>query len=143
YPCGRHPAKDGEILKTSRYTSAGPGAPGSVMTILFRLGSQEYVAFNGGPMFQFTEAISLVVKCTDQEEVDYYWERLTEGGAESQCGWLKDRFGVSWQVIPDALPEIFAGTDKEGVQRAMQAMLKMRKIDVAALQAAYKGVTVS
>jgi predicted 3-demethylubiquinone-9 3-methyltransferase (glyoxalase superfamily) len=132
--------KDSEVLNVSRYGEAGPGEPGSVMTASFRLNGQEFVALNGGPMFTFTEAVSFVIDCADQAEVDYYWNALTTGGGEpGACGWLKDRFGLSWQVVPKALNELIGGPDPEGAQRAMQAMLQMSKLDVAALQRAYDG----
>lgn len=109
-----------------------------LLTATFTLNGQEFMVINGGPMFQFTEAVSLFVKCADQAEVDYFWNALTaDGGQESQCGWLKDKFGLSWQIIPDALGSCLWGPDKAGSARAMQAMMQMRKIDVAALKKAY------
>lgn len=132
--------KDSEVLNVSRYGDAGPGKPGSVMTASFRLNGQEFVALNGGPMFRFTEAVSFVIDCADQTEVDHYWEALTaDGGEPGSCGWLKDRFGLSWQVVPRALHECIGGPDPEGAQRAMQAMLTMGKLDVAGLRRAYAG----
>ena len=114
---------------------------GSVMTVSFEIDGRPFTALNGGPQFTFTEAISLVVSCESQDEVDYFWDRLIDGGGEpSQCGWLKDRFGVSWQVVPTALYEITAGPDEAGRQRAWQAMLSMQKMDIAELQRAYDGV---
>ena len=122
----------------SRYGDAGPGQKGSVMTASFQLEGQEFVALNGGPHYKFTPAISFLVHCETQEEVDYYWNKLLEGGKPSQCGWLEDKFGVSWQIIPDALLKMLG--DKENPaksQRAMQAMLQMTKIDIAGLKRAY------
>ena len=113
---------------------------GKMMTCTFELEGQEFMALNAGPIFKFTEAISFFVKCETQEEVDYYWNNLTaDGGAESQCGWLKDKFGLSWQIIPNALGELMGDKDPAKAQRVMQAMLQMRKIDIAALQKAYDG----
>ena len=112
---------------------------GSVMTIAFQLDGQEFTAINGGPEFKFTEAISLVVNCNTQEEVDYFWEKLSEGGAKSQCGWLKDKYGVSWQITPTALIEMQKDKDPKKVERAMHAMLQMQKLDIKTLQQAYEG----
>ena len=132
--------KDSRITNVSRYGEAMPDMKGKVLAINFELEGQKYMAINGGPNFPFTEAISLFVSCEDQAEVDRYWTALTaDGGKESQCGWLKDRFGLSWQIIPAALPRLLGGPDRAGAQRAMQAMLKMKKIDVAGLEAAYAG----
>ena len=128
------------IVDVARYTEAGPGEPGSVMTVEFELDGQRFVGINGGPQFKFDEAVSFQITCEDQDELDYYWERLTDGGSESQCGWLKDRFGLSWQVVPSGMEEIFSDPDPERAQRAMQAMLGMRKIDIAALRSAADGV---
>ena len=117
-----------------------PDMKGKVLAMNFELEGQKYMAINGGPNFPFTEAISLFVSCEDQAEVDRYWTALTaDGGKESQCGWLKDRFGLSWQIIPAALPRLLGGPDRASAQRAMQAMLKMKKIDVAGLETAYAG----
>ncbi len=127
------------ILEVARYGEAGPGKPGSVLTVAFELGGVQYLALNGGPHFKFTEAISLSVDCADQEEVDRLWERLGEGGSYSRCGWLKDRYGLSWQIVPAALPRLIGGPDKAGAKRAMQAMLQMSKLDIAAIEAAYRG----
>ena len=118
------------------HTIPGPGGP---MSATFELDGQEFVAFNGGPHLKLTPAISMYVHCETQEEVDRLWARLTEGGAESQCGWLVDRFGLSWQIIPAALPALLFGPDRERADRAMQAMLGMRKIDIAALERAASG----
>jgi predicted 3-demethylubiquinone-9 3-methyltransferase (glyoxalase superfamily) len=120
----------------SRYGEGSPGEPGRVMTVEFELAGQTYVALNGGPEFPFTEAVSLQVSCEDQAEVDRLWDALTEGGAESQCGWLKDRYGLSWQIVPTRLHELLGDPDPGRSQRAMQAMLGMKKLDVAALEAA-------
>jgi predicted 3-demethylubiquinone-9 3-methyltransferase (glyoxalase superfamily) len=113
------------------------------MSVSFELEGQPFIALNGGPMFKFTEAVSLFVTCKDQKEVDYYWQKLLDGGAPSRCGWLKDRWGLSWQIVPRALGECLGGADREGAQRAMQAMLKMSKLDVQKLKAAYKGKAAS
>ena len=128
-----------KIGKITRYGSAGPRPEGTVMTVAFELDGQELVALNGGPDFSFNEAISFQVLCNDQEEVDRYWETLSEGGEQGPCGWLKDRFGLSWQIIPTALPRLLDDPDEEKAQRVMQAMLDMKKIDIAELEAA--GVT--
>ena len=125
-----------KILKTARYGEAGPGPKGSVMTVEFELDGQRMIALNGGPVFKFTEAISLSVDCKDQKEVDYYWSKLSQGGQESMCGWLKDRYGLSWQVNPSILGELLSGPDAKKAKRVMEAMLKMKKIDIAALKAA-------
>jgi predicted 3-demethylubiquinone-9 3-methyltransferase (glyoxalase superfamily) len=127
-----------EVLGVSRYGEAGPGPAGTAMTVTFRIEGQELIALNGGPNFRFTEAISFVVDCTTQEEVDYLWEKLSEGGEQSQCGWLKDRFGLSWQIVPSALGELMSGPDPERSQRVMKAMLQMGKLDIAGLQRAYE-----
>jgi len=124
------------ILKTARYGDAGPGAKGSVMTVEFELAGQRMTALNGGPQFKFTEALSLVVDCKDQKEVDHYWSKLSKGGEESMCGWLKDRYGLSWQVTPRILIELVSGSDRKKAKRVMEAMFTMRKIDIAALKAA-------
>ena len=132
--------KDSKILEVTRYGEGGPGPKGTVMTGRFQLEGQPFIALNGGPMFKFTEAISLFVDCEGQEEVDRLWERLTaSGGAPSQCGWLKDRFGLSWQIVPSVLPRMLADKDPVKAMRAMQAMLKMTRIDIAALRRAQEG----
>lgn len=135
--------KDVKVNKTVRYPDAMPVLGGKVLTIEFELFGQKYVALNGGPKFQFTEAVSFVVNCEGQEEVDYYWEKLTDGGEESMCGWLKDRFGLSWQVVPTVLPKLLAGKDAESSNRVMQAMFKMRKLEIVPLQQAYEGEAVA
>jgi predicted 3-demethylubiquinone-9 3-methyltransferase (glyoxalase superfamily) len=132
--------KHSRILNVARYTEAGPREAGTVMTVEFELDGTRFVAINGGPQFKFGEAISFLITCDDQDEIDYYWDRLTEGGEEGPCGWLKDRFGVSWQVVPAGMDELFAGADPERATRAMRAMFEMKKLDMAALQAAADGV---
>ncbi|HLF79410.1 MAG TPA: VOC family protein [Dehalococcoidia bacterium] len=131
--------KNSKIGNVSRYGEVGPGQHGNVLTASFELEGLEFTALNAGPQFKFTEAISLYVNCDSQEEVDYLWNKLTEGGEESQCGWLKDKFGLSWQIIPSALPELLNDPDPEKAGRVMQAMLQMQKIDVARLREAYAG----
>ena len=131
---------DGRIDSVDRSPGEVPGGEkGAVMTVTFTINGMQFVGLNGGPDFSFNEAISLMVNCEDQAEVDRYWEALTDGGEPGPCGWLKDRFGVSWQVIPEQLYETIGGSNRAGAERAMQAMLKMQKLDVAALQAAYAG----
>jgi predicted 3-demethylubiquinone-9 3-methyltransferase (glyoxalase superfamily) len=130
--------KNSKITKIARYGDAGPGPQGSVMTIAFQLEGQDFIALNGGPMFKFNEAISFSVDCKSQEEVDELWEKLSAGGQPSQCGWLKDKYGVSWQIVPSVLIEVLQGKDGEKSKRVMQAMMQMRKIDIAALQRAYE-----
>ena len=132
--------KDSRIVNVARYTEAGPGTPGSVMTVEWELDGQRFVGINGGPQFHFDEAVSFQITCADQQEIDYYWERLTDGGEESQCGWLKDRFGLSWQVVPEGMAELIASPDPERPRRAIEALLGMRKLDVAALRAAADGI---
>ena len=132
--------KNSKITNIARYGEAGPGPQGTVMVGTFELEGQEFMALNGGPLFKFTEAISLVVSCANQEEVDYFWNKLTaDGGAPSQCGWLKDKFGVSWQVVPTILGELMGDKDAAKSKRVMQAMLQMSKIDIAKLKQAYDG----
>ena len=128
-----------KILKVSRYGDAGPGPKGSVLTVTFDLDGQRFTALNGGPRFKFTEAISFVIDCKTQEEVDHFWSKLSADGEESQCGWLKDKFGLSWQVIPTVLGELITDPDPAKSKRAMEAMLKMKKIDIAALRKAHDG----
>ena len=120
----------------SHYTEAGPRPAGTVLTVDFVLDGQEYTAINGGPEFTFDEAISLMVNCEDQEKIDYYWSKLSEGGEEGPCGWLKDKYGLSWQVAPAAMQELLSDPDAGRVERAMRAMFGMKKIDIAALYAA-------
>jgi predicted 3-demethylubiquinone-9 3-methyltransferase (glyoxalase superfamily) len=132
--------EDSRIVGTTRYPEGSPGEPGSVMTVEFELRGQRFVGINGGPMFPFTEAVSFQVDCADQAQVDYFWERLSEGGQEGQCGWLKDRFGLSWQVVPEGMDAVFADPDPARAQRAMQAMMGMSKLDIRALREAADGV---
>ena len=128
--------KNAKVGKVSRYGEAGPGPKGSVMSATFELEGQEFFALNGGPMFQFTEAVSFYVKCETQAEVDYYWDKLLAGGKPSQCGWLKDRFGLSWQIVPNRLGELLGDKDAKRANAAMQAMLKMSKIVISDLEKA-------
>jgi predicted 3-demethylubiquinone-9 3-methyltransferase (glyoxalase superfamily) len=128
------------VLLKTHYPENSPGPAGEVMTVEWELHGQRYVGINGGPQFTFSEAISLMIECEDQAEIDHYWEKLGEGGEEGPCGWLKDRYGLSWQVVPKGMDEVFADPDKARAERAMQAMLKMKKLDMAALQAAADGV---
>jgi predicted 3-demethylubiquinone-9 3-methyltransferase (glyoxalase superfamily) len=128
---------DSKITNVMYYSDAGPGPAGTVLTVDFVLDGQEFTAINGGPQFTFDEAISFLINCQDQEEVDYYWTKLTaDGGEESQCGWLKDRYGVSWQVCPVGMADALNDPDPARSERAMRAMLGMKKIDLAALHAA-------
>ena len=127
------------IFKNSKVLSVMPGPNGTVMSATFELDGQEFMALNGGPMFTFSPAISFFVKCETQAEVDYYWEKLTAGGTEEPCGWLKDKFGLSWQVIPNALGELLGDPDREKAGRALQAMFQMKKIEIAALRSAFDG----
>jgi predicted 3-demethylubiquinone-9 3-methyltransferase (glyoxalase superfamily) len=137
--------KNSKIIQISRYGEAGRAVhgqtPGSVLTVAFELDGQTFTALNGGPLYKFSEAISFQINCQTQEEIDDYWEKLGAGGdpAAQQCGWLKDKFGVSWQVVPTVLPELINGSDYARSQRAMQAMLQMKKLDIDALKRAYDG----
>ncbi len=131
--------KGAKMGSVSRYGEAGPGKPGTVLTASFEIMGLEFVALNGGPQYKFTEAVSFQIPCDSQEEVDYYWEKLGEGGKFSQCGWLKDKYGLSWQIVPTALPKLLSNPDRAKANRAMQAMLKMQKLDIAKLEAASKG----
>jgi predicted 3-demethylubiquinone-9 3-methyltransferase (glyoxalase superfamily) len=129
--------KDAKILKVARYPEGSPGPAGSVMVVDFQIEGQDFIALNAGALFKFTEAISFVINCQTQEEVDYFWNKLTaNGGQESQCGWLKDKYGLSWQVTPTILGELLADRNPKRAQRVMQAMLQMKKIDIAALKRA-------
>jgi predicted 3-demethylubiquinone-9 3-methyltransferase (glyoxalase superfamily) len=128
--------KNSKILQIVRNGDAGPGPKGSVLTISFQLDGQEFAALNGGPQFKFTEAISLLVHCDTQDEIDYYWEKLSEGGEKVECGWLKDKFGLSWQVAPDLLLQLIGDSDTEKAQRVMKAMMKMKKIDLEGIKKA-------
>ena len=129
---------DSRIVNVTHYGPDMPGPEGSVLTVEFELAGQTFVGINGGPQFTFDEAVSFEIRCQDQAEIDHYWDKLTDGGEESQCGWLKDRYGLSWQVVPERWVELVTG-DPEGAQRAFQAMMGMRKLDVAALEAAATG----
>ena len=129
------------ITHVSYYGDAGPRAAGTVVTVDFELDGQPFTAINGGPQFTFSEAVSFRIACADEGEVDYYWDRLTAGGSEGQCGWLKDCFGVSWQVVPTALGEILGDPDPARAERATRAMLAMSKLDLAALRSAADGAT--
>ena len=135
--------KNSRMGRVARYDEAAAKAAGrpqgSVMTVEFELDGQRFMALNGGPLFKFTEAISVVVNCETQKEVDHFWEKLSAGGQEMQCGWLKDRFGVSWQIVPTILPEMLQDKDPEKAKRVMAAMLKMKKIDIQGLKQAYGG----
>ena len=132
---------DAQIIAKTHYPENSPGPAGTVMTVAWELMGQRFVGINGGPQFKFDEAISFEISCTDQDEVDRYWDKLTDGGEEIQCGWLRDRFGLCWQVVPEGMEELFADPDPERAQRAMQAMLKMTKLDIAELRAAADGVS--
>ena len=129
--------KNSKVVSVARYGEAGPGPKGTVMTAKFELNGQEFVALNGGPQFTFTEAISFVVNCETQQEVDELWEKLLQGGNKSRCGWLKDKYGLSWQVVPTALVEMLLDKDTKKSNRVMQAMLQMDKIDIETLRHAY------
>jgi len=128
------------IVDVTRYTGAGPREAGTVMTVEFELDGKRFVGINGGPEFTFDEAISFEIECKDQEEIDYYWDRLTDGGSEGPCGWCKDRYGLSWQVVPTGMGDLFADPDQSRAERAMTAMLGMKKLDIAALRSAADGV---
>ena len=128
-----------KLGRVGRYPEAGQGPAGTVMVVEFELNGQKFVALNGGPQFTFNEAISFQIHCKDQDEVDYYWSKLSEGGEEVACGWLKDKYGVSWQVIPTVLIDMISDPDPEKAKRATEAMLAMTKFDIAALQKAYAG----
>ena len=131
--------KDSRLLDAKRYGEAGPGPKGTIMTATFELNGQQFIALNGGPRYKFTEAVSFVVKCETQEEIDYYWDKLLDGGEPQRCGWLKDRFGLSWQIVPAQLSELFGGNDPQRAGRVMQAMMQMVKFDIAKLKQAYDG----
>jgi predicted 3-demethylubiquinone-9 3-methyltransferase (glyoxalase superfamily) len=131
--------KHSKILSISRYGEAGPGPKGTVMVGAFELEGQRFLALNGGPRFKFTEAISLVIDCETQEEIDYFWARLGAGGQTQACGWLKDKFGLSWQVVPSVLGELMQDKDPQKSKRVMEAMLQMVKFDIARLKAAHAG----
>jgi predicted 3-demethylubiquinone-9 3-methyltransferase (glyoxalase superfamily) len=129
--------KNCKVLSVSRYGDAGPGPKGTVMTMTFELDGQRFIALNGGPQFKFTEAVSFLVNCKTQAEVDELWERLSDGGEKGPCGWLKDKFGLSWQIVPTALGEMLQDKDPARSQRVMKAMLQMSKIDIEGLRRAY------
>jgi predicted 3-demethylubiquinone-9 3-methyltransferase (glyoxalase superfamily) len=129
--------KNSKVGSITRYGDAGPGPKGTVMVVTFQLDGQEFIALNGGPQFTFSPAISLVVNCETQEEVDAFWEKLSEGGEKLQCGWLRDKYGLSWQIVPTVLGEMMQDKDEEKSQRVMKAMLQMNKIDIARLKQAY------
>ena len=135
--------RNSRIVNVTHYTENAPREAGMVMTVEFELDGQRFVGINGGPEFTFDEAVSFEVSCADQEEIDYFLERLSEGGEEGPCGWVKDRYGLSWQVVPAGMDELFSDSDRERASRAMQAMLGMRKLDIAALRAAADGVPAS
>ncbi|HZM85533.1 MAG TPA: VOC family protein [Blastocatellia bacterium] len=131
--------KNSKVLSITRYGEAGPGPAGTVLTAAFQLQGQEFIALNGGPQFKFSEAISFSVNCETQEEVDQYWEKLSEGGEKGRCGWLKDKYGLSWQVNPVVLGEMLQDEDPEKAKRVMEAMLQMDKLDIETLKKAYEG----
>jgi predicted 3-demethylubiquinone-9 3-methyltransferase (glyoxalase superfamily) len=130
--------KNSKVGSVTRYGEAGPGPKGTVMSATFQLDGQDFFALNGGPLFKFTEAISFYVNCETQTEVDYFWDKLVSGGTPSRCGWLKDRYGLSWQIIPTALGQMLGDKDARKAARVMQAMLQMQKIDIKKLEAAYQ-----
>ena len=131
--------KNSKITEVSRYGDAGPLPKGTVLTVAFELDGQRFTALNGGPQYKFTEAVSFQIACETQDEVDHYWNNLVAGGAESMCGWLKDKFGLSWQVVPNRLIELITSSEGAKAKRVTEAMFKMKKIDIAALEAAAKG----
>src|SRR4051794_31329994 len=135
--------KNSRIVSITHYTEGSPGPEGTVMTVEFELDGERFVGINGGPQFTFSEAVSFQINCADQDEVDYFWEKLSEGGEEGPCGWLKDRYGLSWQVTPEGMDEMFADPDAGRAARAMKAMLSMGKLDIAALRAGADGVPAS
>jgi predicted 3-demethylubiquinone-9 3-methyltransferase (glyoxalase superfamily) len=128
------------IVKTSRYGDAGPLPKGTVLTVVFELEGQRFMALNGGPLFKFSEAISLMISCDTQDEIDAFWDKLSAGGEKGRCGWLKDKFGLSWQVVPSMLGEIMGGGDAERSSRVMSALMRMNKLDIAALRRAGESV---
>jgi predicted 3-demethylubiquinone-9 3-methyltransferase (glyoxalase superfamily) len=135
--------ENSRVVNVTRYPEGAPRSAGMVMTVEFELDGQRFVGINGGPQFEFDEAVSFQIDCETQDEVDYYWGRLSEGGEEGPCGWLKDRYGLSWQVVPTGVKELFADPDPERARRATEAMLRMRKLDIAALRSAADGVPAS
>jgi predicted 3-demethylubiquinone-9 3-methyltransferase (glyoxalase superfamily) len=130
--------KDSKITNVKRYGKSGPGPEGSVLTVTFQLAGQEFIALNGGPEFKFTEAISFTVNCETQQEVDEFWQKLSEGGEPGQCGWLKDRYGLSWQIVPTALQAMISDPDPAKADRVMSALLQMQKLDIGRLKQAYE-----
>jgi len=128
--------KNSKVLSVSRYGEAGPGPKGSAMSVTFQLNGQDFLALNGGPQFKFTPAISFFVNCETQQEVDELWEKLSAGGTKQQCGWLQDKYGLSWQIVPSILGKLLQGEDRERAKRVMQAMLKMEKLDIKGLEQA-------
>jgi predicted 3-demethylubiquinone-9 3-methyltransferase (glyoxalase superfamily) len=130
--------KNSRIVSTTRYSEAGPGPAGAVMTLLFEIDGQQFLALNGGPHFKFTPAVSLIVNCEDQAEVDALWDRLSDGGEPGQCGWLTDKFGVSWQVVPSVIPRMLQSADAAAIQRVMRAVMPMKKLDAGKLQQAFE-----
>jgi predicted 3-demethylubiquinone-9 3-methyltransferase (glyoxalase superfamily) len=131
--------KNSRIVSTTRYVEAGgPGPAGAVMTILFEIDGQQFLALNGGPQFKFTPALSLIVNCDDQAEVDALWDKLSEGGAPGQCGWLTDKFGVSWQIVPNVIPRMLQSADSAAIQRVMREVMSMKKLDAVRLQRAFE-----
>ena len=131
--------RNSRILKIVRFSDAGPGPKGAVMTVAFELNGLKFTALNGGPLVSFTEAVSFVVDCETQAEIDLLWEKLSAGGKQSRCGWLKDKYGLSWQLVPSVLPELLADEDPAKAQRAMQAMMQMSKLDITTLRRAHAG----
>jgi len=131
--------KNSKVVSVSRYGDAGPGPKGTVMVVAFQLDGQEFLALNGGPQFKFSPAVSLVVNCETQEEVDKLWEKLSEGGQKQQCGWLQDKYGLSWQIVPTVLGKLMQDKDAKKSERVMKAMLQMHKLDIAGLKQAYEG----
>lgn len=131
--------KNSKVGRVTRYGESSPGSKGAVITATFQLDGQDFIALNGGPQFSFTPAISFFVNCENQEEVDDFWEKLSEGGKESQCGWLSDKYGITWQIVPSALGQMLSDKDSEKSKRVTQAMLQMKKLDVAKLEQAYEG----
>jgi len=130
--------KNSKIDKVSYFGDEGPGNKGSVLTMTFQINGQEFMALNGGPEYKFTPAMSLFVNCEDQEEVDYFWEKLSEGGEKGQCGWLTDKYGISWQIVPTILGELMSDTDENKVAKVMHALLQMKKLDIELLKKAYE-----
>ena len=131
--------KNSKIGTVNRYGEHGPGPKGTVMIATFQIDGQDFIALNGGPQFKLSPAISFVVNCETQEEVDHFWEKLSAGGEKLQCGWLQDKFGISWQIIPTELPKLMSSPDREKAGRVMQAMLQMTKIDIKRLEDAFQG----